>query len=123
MFTATGKPGSSPDSLEVAMMAELAGVSSFTQAELDRARAAERFSFVNGLQTTGGFGGRADRLAEGWTFFHDPNYVNTVLRDYDRVTLDDLKALARERIVAPNRVVLIYVPPRKASSPATTRVP
>ena len=123
VFTATGKPGSSPDSLEVAMMAELAGVSSFTQAELDRARAAERFSFVNGLQTTGGFGGRADRLAEGWTFFHDPNYVNTVLRDYDRVTLDDLKALARERIVAPNRVVLIYVPPRKASSPATTRVP
>src|SRR5437868_5280395 len=123
VFKATGKPGSNPDCLEVAMMAELAGASSFTQSELERARASERFAFVNGLQTTGGFGGRADRLAEGWTFFHDPNYVNTVLRDYDRVTLDDLNALARERIVAPNRVVLIYVPPRKASSPATTRVP
>ena len=105
------------------MMAELAGTSSFTQAELERARASERFGFVNGLQTTGGFGGRADRLAEGWTFFHDPNYVNTVLRDYDRVTLDDLNALARERLVERNRVVLIYVPPKKPASPLTTRVP
>jgi predicted Zn-dependent peptidase len=122
IFTATGKPGSNPDSLEVALMAELAGTSSFTQAELERARAAERFSFVNGLQTTGGFGGRADRLAEGWTHFRDPNHVNTVLREYDRVTLDDLNALARERIVPANRVVLIYVPAKKPASP-TTRIP
>ena len=123
VFTATGKPGSNPDSLEVALMAELAGTSSFTQAELERARAAERFGFVNGLQTVGGFGGRADRLAEGWTYFHDPNYVNTVLRDYDRVTLDDLNALARERITDRNRVVLIFVPTKKTASTATTRVP
>jgi zinc protease len=123
VFTATGKPGSNPDSLEVALMAELAGTSSFTQAELERARAAERFGFVNGLQTVGGFGGRADRLAEGWTYFHDPNYVNTVLRDYDRVTLDDLNALARERITERNRVVLIFVPTKKTASTATTRVP
>src|SRR5437868_2308072 len=97
IFVATGKPGASADSLEVAMMAELAGASSFTQSELERARATERFGFVNGLQTTGGFGGRADRLAEGWTFFHDPNHVNKVLGEYDRVTLDDLNGLARER--------------------------
>src|SRR5207237_4644266 len=123
VFTATGKPGGNPDSLEVALLAELAGVSSFTQGELDRARAAERFAFVNGLQTTGGFGGRADRLAEGWTFFHDPNYVNTVLREFDRVTLAVLSALSRERIVAPNRAVLIYVPSRKPASPSLTRNP
>src|SRR6266550_2926321 len=112
----------SPGSLEVAMMAELAGASSFTQAELERARAAERFGFVNGLQTTGGFGGRADRLAEGWTFFRDPNYVNTVLRGYDRVSLNDLNALAHERIVAPNRVVLIYVPSKKPAATTAPRV-
>lgn len=123
VFTATGKPGSNPDSLERALLAELAGASSFTQGELERARASERFAFVNGLQTTGGFGGRADRLAEGWTYFHDPNYVNTVLRDYDRVSLADLNALARERLVPTNRVVLVYVPPKKPASPPTTRVP
>ena len=123
VFTATGKPGSNPDSLERALLSELAGLSSFTQAELDRARASERFGFVNGLQTTGGFGGRADRLAEGWTFFHDPNYVNGVLREYDGVRLADLNELARERLVPANRVLLVYVPPKKPASPTTPRVP
>ena len=123
VFIATGKPGSNADSLEVAMMAELAGASSFTQAELERARASERFGFVNGLQTTGGFGGRADRLAEGWTYFRDPNHLNTVLRDFDRVTLDDLNALARERIVPANRAVLIFVPSKKPAPSPTTRNP
>ena len=123
VFTATGKPGSNPDSLERALLAELAGASSFSQAELERARASERFSFVNGLQTTGGFGGRADRLAEGWTFFHDPNHVNRVLSDYDRVTLNDLNALARERLIPTNRAVLVFVPVKKATSPTATRTP
>ena len=124
VFFATGKAGSNPDSLERALLAELAGTSSFTQSELERARAAERFNFVDGLQTTGGFGGRADRLAEGWTFFHDPNHVNTVLRQIDRVTLDDLNALARERLVPTNRVILVYVPAKKtASQNSSTRVP
>jgi len=113
---ATGKPGSSPDSLERALLAELAGASSFTQSEFERARASARFSFVDGLQTTGGFGGRADRLAEGWTFFHDPNHVNAVLGEIDRVTLADLNALARERLVSNNRAILVYVPTKKTAS-------
>jgi zinc protease len=116
VFIATGKPGSSPDSLERALLAELAGTSSFTQSELERAKALQRFSFVDGLQTTGGFGGRADLLAEGWTYFHDPNFVNTALRQIDRVTLDDLNALGRERLVPTNRVVLVYVPVKKTAT-------
>ena len=123
VFIANGKPGSNPDSLERALLAELAGASSFTQSELERARAAERFQFVDGLQSTGGFGGRADRLAEGWTFFHNPDYVNTVLGDIDRVKLADLNALALERLVPTNRVILVYVPAKKtASQTSATRV-
>ena len=113
---ATGKPGSSPDSLERALLAELAGTSSFTQAEFERARASARFQFVDGLQTTGGFGGRADRLAEGWTYFHDPNHVNDILGEIDRVTLPELNALARERLVPNNRAILVYVPVKKTAS-------
>jgi len=118
VFLAVGKPGASADSLEKALVAELANVGgNFTQADLDRVRAQERFSFVNGLQITGGFGGRADRLAEGWTYHRDPNYVNKVLGEFDRVTLADLNTLARERLVPTNRVVAVYVPAKK---PATT---
>lgn len=116
VLVASGRPGSNPDSLERALLAELAGASSFTQSELDRARAQERFQFVNGLQFTGGFGGRADRLAEGWTFYRDPNHVNKVLSQFDRVTLNDLNELARERLVPTNRVILVYVPAKKAAS-------
>jgi zinc protease len=123
LFPATGKPGSSPDSLERALLAELAGVSSFTQGELDRARAAERFSFINRLQNMGGFGGRADRLAEGWNFFHDPGKVNSILGEFDRVTLADLNALARERLVPANRVIAVYVPAKQAPKTSSTRTP
>lgn len=123
-FIATGKPGSSPDSLERALLAELAGASSFTQGELDRARASERFSFVDGLQSTGGFGGRADRLAEGWTYFRNPNHMNTVLSQVDRVTVADLNALAVERLVRTNRVILVYVPVKKtATATSSARMP
>jgi predicted Zn-dependent peptidase len=122
VFIANGKPGSNPDSLERALLAELAGASSFTQSELDRARARERFSFVDALQYTGSVGGRADRLAEGWTFFHNPDYVNTVLGDLDRVKLADLNALAQERLVPSNRVILVYVPAKKtATETSSTR--
>jgi zinc protease len=123
IFTATGKPGSSPDSLERALLVELAGVSSFTQAELDRARAAERFQFVNQLQSMGGFGGRADRLAEGWNFFRDPGKVNKMLGEFDRVTVADVNALARERLVPNNRVIAVYVPAKQAPKTSSTRTP
>ena len=56
----------------------------------------------------------------GWTFFHDPNHVNKVLGELDRVTLDNLNSLARERLVPANRVILVYVPAKKtAAAPAT----
>ena len=117
-----GKPGASADSLEKATMAEVSSLGNFTRAELDRARAAERFQFVNRLQTTGGFGGRADRLAEGWTFFRDPNYVNRALSDFDKVTLSGLNALARQRLVPANRATFIYVPARKTAPPSASRM-
>ena len=119
---AIGSPGGSADSLEKAVMTQIASMNgNFTQAELNRAKAGERFSFVNGLQTTGGFGGQADRLAEGWTFFHDANRVNKYLPDIDAVTLSQLNSLARERLVPANRVTIVFVPARKTPSAPRTR--
>ncbi len=115
VFSVTGRPGVDPAELEGAVLAVLdsarAGVS---QAELDRVRAGTRFRFVDGLQRTGGFDGRADLLAQGATFFRDPNWVNTVLPRYDAVTVAQLRTLAAERLVAHNRVTLVYVPTRAA---------
>ena len=44
------------------------------------------------------------------------NWVNTRLASLDRVTLADVRAVARERLVPTNRVILVYVPNR---APAT----
>ena len=108
---AQGRPGGDADSLEAAVLAELGRLDAgLTQAALDRARAQQRFSFIDGLQSTGGFGGRADLLAQGATFHNDPGWVNRQLAQNDRVTVADLQRLARERLVATNRVVLVYVP-------------
>jgi zinc protease len=120
VFTATGKADTNPDSLEAALIAELDNATSkINQAMLDRARTRARFQLVNSLQTTGGFGGRADALAEGYTYYRDPNYVNTILSSYDKVTVQQLKDLIAERIIAKNRVRLVYVPVPKSSAPGT----
>jgi len=117
-FVAIGKPGTNPDSLEHALITELDKASTLVdQASLDRSRAGSRYQFVNGLQSTGGFGGRADQLAEGFTYYRDPNHVNKVLAAYDAVTLPQLRRLVASRIIPTNRVRLVFVP---APKPATT---
>jgi len=120
VFTATGKANTNPDSLEAALVAELdKATSTINQALLDRARTAARFQLVNALQTTGGFGGRADALAEGYTYYRDPNHVNTILSSYDKVTVHQLKDLVAERLIPTNRVRLVYVPVPKSATPGT----
>lgn len=111
VFVAQGKAGSDAAALERALIAELDKASGvIDQASLDRVRAGQRFQFVNGLQTTGGFGGIADQLAEGYTYYKDPNKVNSTLADYDKVSVAQLRKLAASRLIATNRVSLLYVP-------------
>jgi zinc protease len=117
VFVASGKPGSDPVALENALIAQLDKAGSLIdQAGLGRQRAIQRFQFVNGLQTTGGFGGIADQLAEGYTYYHDANHVNKTLAAYDAVTLKELQSLAATRLVPANRVRLVYVPKAKAAA-------
>lgn len=115
---AFGRPGANPDSLELALHGVLAeAVAAITPEQLARVKAASKFQFVNALQSMGGFGGRADRLAEGQTFYGDPNWVNRRLIEIDAVTLDQIRALARTNIVPQNRVTLVFVPAAQQRAP------
>jgi zinc protease len=118
---AQGKPGASADSLEAALVGELDRIgASITPDALERIKATTRFGVVNGLQTMGGFGGRADVLAQGYTFYRDANWINTRLAAVNAVTPEVMQALVRERMVANNRAVLIFVPrPRTAPAQVT----
>jgi zinc protease len=117
---ARGRPGANADSLEAALITELDRIAaSITPEALERIKATARFGLVNGLQTMGGFGGRADVLAQGYTFYRDPNWINTRLQAIAAVTPEMVQSLARERMVANNRAVLVFVP--KPSAPQVTR--
>jgi predicted Zn-dependent peptidase len=118
---ASGKPGASVDSLETALLAELGNVAANLSAEgVERAKAQLRFQLVDALQRTGGFGGRADMLAQGYTYHRNAGWVNTRLAAIDRVTLAEVQALARERVIANNRVVLVFVPAPAPAQPQTS---
>jgi len=116
---ASGKPNASSDSLEQAVVRELDAVAATIDAEaVERAKAQLRFAFINGLQVTGGFGGRADLLAQGMTYYKDADWVNRRLGAIDAVSLAEVRALVAERLVADNRALLVYVPNR-----STTQTP
>jgi zinc protease len=120
IVAAVGRPGASPDSLEQALLRELDGVHDLIdETGLQRVQANARYGLVNQLQTMGGFGGRGDMLAQGWTFHGDADWVNRRLRQIDAVDVAALRELAGERMVADNRVVLVFVPrPRTTPDPA-----
>jgi zinc protease len=108
---AVGKPGASPDSLERALLAQIDRAAELvTEDQVRRVRATARFGFVNQLQTLGGFGGRADLLAQGWTFHRDAGWVNRRLGQLDAVTTADLRQLIGERLGTDNRAILVFQP-------------
>ncbi|HEX2080783.1 MAG TPA: pitrilysin family protein, partial [Longimicrobium sp.] len=106
---AVGRPGASPDSLEAALLAELDGVAErIDAAELQRAQAASGYTLVNQLQAMGGFGGRGDVLAQGAVLHGDPGWINGWLPALSAVTVEELRALARDRLRPDNRAVLVF---------------
>jgi zinc protease len=108
---AVGKPGASADSLEAALLAELAGVAErIDAATVERARAAAAFALTDQLQSLGGFGGRGDVLAQGVVFHGDAGWINGRLAALEAVTPEALRALAAERLGADNRALLVFVP-------------
>ena len=110
---AVGRPGASADSLEAALLEELDGVvGRIDEAGVERVRASTGFGLANQLQQLGGFGGRGDVLAQGLLFHGDAGWINRRLPELAAVTVDDLRSLAAERLVAGNRALLVFVPAR-----------
>jgi zinc protease len=108
---AVGKPGANADSLEAALLQELAGIGErLDAAQLARVQAAEGFNIVNQMQQMGGFSGRGDVLAEGAIVHGDAGWINRRLPALSAVTVDDLRRIAGEFLVNDNRAVLVFVP-------------
>jgi predicted Zn-dependent peptidase len=82
-----------------------------TEDELRQAKVNFRSQFLENLEggIIPGFG-RADLLAALSLYDDDPNRINTILSDLDKVTAADVRAAARKYLVPANRTVIDRVP-------------
>ncbi|HWW77394.1 MAG TPA: insulinase family protein, partial [Pyrinomonadaceae bacterium] len=118
-ITVTGKPNTTPAQLEEAVKAELARLKTEppTAAELERAYNSREASFIYGIQTVGGFGGKNDQLNNYATFVKNPGYFQQDLARYRAVKLADVKRVA-EQYLTDKRLVVTVVPRAAGASSA-----
>jgi zinc protease len=107
----TAKPGVKLEDLEQAVDAEIAKLKSEppTQEEIERAYNAREASFIYGLQTVGGFGGKSDQLNQYATFLRQPGYFQQDLLRYRSVTPADVTRVANSYLTD-KRLVLTVTP-------------
>src|SRR5436305_13428638 len=76
---------------------------------MERAYNARESSFVYGLQTVGGFGGKSDQLNQYATFLSQPGYFNQDILRYKSVTPADVTRVANTYLTD-KRLVLTVLP-------------
>jgi zinc protease len=83
-----------------------------TEEELKQAKVNLRSGLFETLESQGGFG-RADLLAAFALYDDDPNRINTVFTQLDKVTAADVQAAAKKWLVPANRTSIDRVPEKK----------
>ncbi|MBS7457451.1 M16 family metallopeptidase [Coralloluteibacterium stylophorae] len=118
MMTADVKDGVDPAVVEKALDEELQRLlrEGPTQAELDRAKAIFQSGFVHGVERIGGFGGKADVLAECAVFTGDPGCFRTRQQTIAEADLAAVGASAR-RWLGQGDHTLVVVPGAQPPAP------
>ncbi|MGZ3461800.1 MAG: M16 family metallopeptidase, partial [Archangium sp.] len=105
---AVARPGVTSDALAQEMDAVLDEVrrQGIGQEELNRSRTRFETQMLAGLQSVGGFGGKADVLQSYNHYAGNPGFLRQDLARYDAVTTDKVRDFAREYLQPQARVVL-----------------
>jgi zinc protease len=82
-------------------------VSGVTEAELQKAKNKTEARTVASRVTLQGI---ADQLAHAATIFGDPGEVNSLLAKYQKITVEDIRRVAKQYLVSRNRSALVYEP-------------
>ena len=124
---ATVKQGVEPATVEAIIDEEIARLLADgpTADELTRAKTAFRSSFVRGIERIGGFGGKADALAECAVFEGDPGCFRTSLANIQATTAADLTAVGRKWLDVGSHTIVVSPGERVAleEEPAGTPEP
>ncbi|MEJ7713812.1 MAG: pitrilysin family protein [Pyrinomonadaceae bacterium] len=115
-IVATAKPDRTIKEIEEAINQEIAKIKAAppTAEEMERVYNAVEASFVYGLQTVGGFGGKSDQLNQYAVFLNNPGFLNNDLMRYRRVTAVDVQAAAN-RYLTEKRLILNVAPSSRGS--------
>ena len=115
---ATARPGHTAEELETAINAELGTlIAGGPEAgELERARNTIEARIIEGLETLGGFGGKADRLNSYEHYLGNPDYLRQDLQRYRAATPEALKTFAATYLQPNSRVVVFALPGEKKLS-------
>ncbi|MDI9237936.1 pitrilysin family protein [Lysobacter sp. LF1] len=129
LIQADVKQGVDPAKVEAAIDEELKKLLAEgpTKAEVDQARTVFRAGFVRGIERIGGFGGKADALAECAVYTGDPGCFRDSLKIIDTVKPADLKAIGNKwltlgshtLVVVPGTRTPIVEEPSVAPAPMT----
>jgi len=113
-----GKPGTQLDSMEQAVMEEIARVAATppTAEELQRVVNGLETAFVSNLETVQN---KADQLNDYEYFAGDPGFASRDLARYRALTPADVQRVAREYLQGKNHIVLSFVPQGKTELAAT----
>ena len=122
VLTATVKKGVDPKAVEAEMDSVVAGVLKTGLTPGDVARASSRLlaEFVRSRERLGGFGGRADILAESMTYAGDPEAYLAGLETVSRATPADVRKVAAKWLEAPHYTLVVS--PLPALSPGATAI-
>ena len=109
---ATARPGHTAQELEDVINAEVTRLmqEAPTSAEVERAQNTLESRIVLGLETLGGFGGKADRLNSYEHYLQTPDYLARDLQRYRDATPQSIKTFAETYLGRDKRVVLHATP-------------
>jgi zinc protease len=121
-IVATARPGVSLTQLEEAIQKEidLLKEEEPTLRELQRVVNIYETGFINRMERSGGFSGKANQLNEYFYYTGNPDYFNEDLARYKALDGSDISAAARQYVTDHARVVISIVPEGKtelASNP------
>ena len=104
---ATGFAEGDPEELEAALIAEMEGLESATDREIERAVALTETALVRQIEQVGE---RADLVSMFDQLFDDPGRLNGEIERLRAVTPEDVATFTERFLGADNRAVLTYVP-------------
>lgn len=122
LVIATARPGSSLEEVEKIVTAEISRLAKNgpSAEETERAKTKWEYQFVTGLEQIGGFGGKADRLAQYNTFLGDPAKFDDDVARYRAITPAAVKAAAAKWLDTRDRLLIRFRPETSTRPAAAT---